>query len=60
MADAWGKLTFKVVDDEIIVALPGTTYSVTYYKLPKAPQLLAKHISDRDDKRVALTVSVPP
>jgi len=25
-----------------------------YYKLPKAPQLLAKHISDRDDKRVAL------
>ena len=30
---------------------------MTYYKLPKAPQLLAKHIPDRDDKRVGLTVS---
>jgi hypothetical protein len=57
MAESWGKFRVKVVDDEIIVALPGTTYSVTYYKLPSSPQLLAKHISDKDDKRVALKVS---
>jgi hypothetical protein len=41
-------------DDEIIVTLPGTTYTVTYYKPERSPQLLARHISDTDDKRVAL------
>jgi hypothetical protein len=44
-------------DDEIIVTLPGTTYTVTYYKPERSPQLLARHISDRDDKRVALKLS---
>src|SRR6476469_6676390 len=26
-----------MVDDEIVVTLPGTSYSVTYYKLPNSP-----------------------
>ena len=44
-------------DDEIVVTLPGTTYTVTYYKLDGFPQLLARLISDKDDKRLALTRS---
>ena len=47
----------QVRDDEIIVTLPGTTYTVTYYKLDGFPQLLARLISDKDDKRIALTRS---
>jgi hypothetical protein len=51
------KLDCQVRDDEIIVTLPGTTYTVTYYKPDRSPQLLARLISDKDDKRVALTLS---
>jgi hypothetical protein len=32
----------QVVDDESIVTLPGSHYSVTYYKPAKSPQLVAK------------------
>jgi len=41
-------LRVEVVDDEIIVTLPQWRYSVTYFKPERAPQLLAKNISDRD------------
>ena len=51
------QLHCQVRDDEIIVSLPGTTYTVTYYKPDRSPQLLARLISDKDDKRVALTLS---
>jgi hypothetical protein len=51
------KLDCHVRDDEIIVTLPGTIYTVTYYKPEGSPQLHARHISDRDDKRVALRLS---
>ena len=33
------ELSVQVVDDEIIVTLPGSHYSVTYYKSAKSPQL---------------------
>jgi hypothetical protein len=46
-----------VVDDEIIVTLPGTSYSVTYYKRPNSPQLLARRIANEDDPRVPGTLS---
>jgi hypothetical protein len=36
------KLRVQVVDDEIIVTRPGSSYSVTYYKPDRSPQLLAK------------------
>jgi hypothetical protein len=49
MTEQWGALRIDVVDDDIIVSLPGTTYSVTYFKRPNSPQLLAKRISDKDD-----------
>ena len=47
----------QVGDDEIIVTLPGTTYTVTYYKPDRSPQLLARLISDADDKRAPLKLS---
>ena len=51
------EFSVQVVDDEIVVTLPGSHYSVTYYKSAKSPQLLAKYISDRDDPRVEMRVS---
>lgn len=47
----------QVVDDELLVSLPGSIYSVTYYKPEKSPQLLAKRIPDKDDLRIATTLS---
>jgi hypothetical protein len=50
-------LRVEVVGDEIIVTLPGSHYSATYYKPEKAPKLLTKNISDRDDPRAPMIVS---
>jgi hypothetical protein len=41
------ELRVQLVDDEIIVTLPGFRYSVTYYKPHKSPQLIAKNIARR-------------
>ena len=57
MTESSGKLLIDVVDDEIIISLPATSYSVTYYKPPSSSQLLAKNISQRDDRRTPLTLS---
>ncbi len=43
MTESWGKLRIEVVDDEIIISLPGSSYSVTYFKRANSPQLLAKN-----------------
>ena len=43
MNDASGTLHIDVWDDEIIVTLPGKSYSVTYYKPANSPQLLGKN-----------------
>ena len=51
------KLRVQVVDDEIIVTLPGSRYSVTYYKPDNSPQLLAKRIADTDDLRFPTTAA---
>jgi len=50
-------LIVGVIDDEIIVNLPHSPYSVTYYKSDKSPQLLAKRISDKNDPRVPMRLS---
>ncbi len=52
-----GALRVQVVDDEIIVTLPGSRYSVTYYKPAKSPGLLAKRIADTDDLRILMTAA---
>jgi hypothetical protein len=51
------KLELKVQDGNIIISLPGTSYSVTYYKPKQSPQLLAKYIVGDDDPRVAMNHS---
>ena len=51
------ELRVQVLNDDIIVTLPGSHYTVTYYKPAKSPQLVAKFISDRDDPRVAMSLS---
>ncbi len=57
MAESWGKLRIDIVDDEIIVSLPGTSYSVTYFMHANSPQLLAKNIPMTEDSRIPLTLS---
>ena len=55
MTDAWGKLHAEVLEDEIIITLPFTNYTVTYYKPATSPGLLAKNFPTKDDSRVPLT-----
>jgi hypothetical protein len=57
MSDSWGTLRIDLVDDEIIVSLPGTGYSITYFKRANSPQLLAKNIPLADDFRTPLKLS---
>ena len=37
MTDAWGRLQVEVLEDEIVITLPFTNYTVTYYKLANSP-----------------------
>jgi hypothetical protein len=39
MAGAWGILHAEVRDNDIIITLPGTSYAVTYYKVPNYADL---------------------
>ena len=57
MTEPWGRLRLDVVDDEIIVSIPGTSYSVTYYKPANSPQLLARNISHTNDLSASMTLS---
>lgn len=56
-ATAMTELEIEVQDGDITVTLPGTSYTVTYYKPKNSPQLLAKRIASKDDPGVALTLS---
>ena len=46
-----------MLDDEIIITLHGTSYSVTYFNRANSPQLLARNISQTDDLRTPMTLS---
>src|SRR6266508_6362643 len=46
------KLEVQVVNDEIVVTLPGTNYLVTYYKMIGSSGLMAKRVADTDDPRI--------
>ena len=50
-----GQTSHEVLQDEIIITLPFTTYAVTYYKPATSPGLLAKNFPTKDDSRVPLT-----
>jgi hypothetical protein len=49
------ELKLKIVDDELIVTLPGSSYSVTYYKPPDMPHLMAKDFPRENEKGAILT-----
>jgi hypothetical protein len=55
MTDAWGRLHVEVSEDEIIITLPFTNYTVTYYKPATSPRLLAKNFPTKDDSRAPMT-----
>ena len=51
-------LRVQVISDQIIVSLPGSTYSVFYYKPDNSPQLLGRGIPRiplNDDLSLELT-----
>ena len=50
-------LRIEVVEDEIVVSLPKSQLSVTYYKSDKSPRLLAKRITEKYDPRTPMTMS---
>lgn len=50
------KLYVEVLDDEIIITLPGTSYAVMYYRATAFPQrLLTKSHSGGEDHDVLMT-----
>ena len=54
MMPSLADILLAVVDDEILVSLPGTIYSVIYYKPANSSQLLAKNLPHKDDRRTEL------
>jgi hypothetical protein len=52
------KSEFRVAvrGEDIVVTLPGSIYSVTYYKPEGSAHLLARDIADQDDLRFRMTV----
>jgi hypothetical protein len=47
----------EVLHNEITVTLPGTSYTVTYYKPKNSRILLAKRPASNDDQRTTVTLS---
>jgi hypothetical protein len=45
----------EVTGNEILVTLPGTSYSVIYFKPRGQSWLVAKHIVFANDRRIAMT-----
>ena len=50
-------LHIEILHKEIIVTMPGTSYTVTYYKPKDSRILLAKYQSSTIDARAAVTLS---
>jgi hypothetical protein len=51
------QMRVQVVDDEIVVTVPGFRYSATYYKPYDARQLVARNVPISDDLRTTMTRS---
>ena len=49
------RIRVAVRGEDIVVTLPGSIYSVTYYKPEGSAHLLARHIADQDDLRFRMT-----
>jgi hypothetical protein len=50
-------LRVETSGSDIVITMPGTSYTVTYYRAAGSRQLLAKSFPMKDDPRVAMTVS---
>ena len=50
-------LHIELLHNEITVTMPGTSYTVTYYKPKNSRILLAKRPSSKDDQRTTFTLS---
>ena len=48
-------IRLEVRGDDIIVDLPGTSYTITYHKPAVSSQLLASYLPVKDDLRTELT-----
>jgi hypothetical protein len=48
------QLRVQVVEDEIVVSVPGFRYSATYYKPHDARQLVARNVPTPDDLRTTM------
>jgi hypothetical protein len=51
------RLRVQMVNDEIVVTLPGFHYSVTYCKPSNAPRLVARNVPIADDLRITMKKS---
>jgi predicted alpha/beta hydrolase family esterase len=49
------RLHVEVLNDEIIVILPATSYGVVYYKPSNSPQLLVKNFLSKNDSGAPIT-----
>jgi hypothetical protein len=48
-------LRVQVIDDNIVVTLPGYSYSVAYYKPEGSPVLLVKYSVAKNDLRLSMS-----
>jgi len=48
-------LRVQVIDENIVVSMPGYRYSVAYYKAEGSPGLLVKHSVVKNDLRLSMT-----
>jgi hypothetical protein len=51
------KLDCQVRDDQIIISLPGSNYSVTYFKPETAPVLMGRNFPTENDMRSSMSQS---
>jgi hypothetical protein len=51
------KFCVQVIDNNIVVTLPGYSYAVTYYKPQGTPGLLMKYSATKDDLRLRMTAA---
>ena len=50
-------LRVEMSGSDIVITMPGTSYTVTYYRAAGSRQILARRFSMKGDPRVAMTVS---
>ena len=48
-------LDVELKGDDIVVSMPGTIYSVSFYRPLDPPKLMARHYEGKDDPRASLT-----